>query len=243
MKEKKKSYFGSKNGSGSFQQIINEIPPIKRIIIGFLGNCPLFKYFADQIDTIGYERSMKVVRDYWYNYQNGKIFVKDFLPELPKIFSSTQSLDDLRTSKKFPSTPSDKDTFIYLDPPYLLNSRKKQAKVYEFELTEEDHIYLLDQIQDRPSKIAISCYDNLLYQEKLKGWRKKRWTVTTRSGKAVETLYMNYPTPEKLFTYDFLGKNNTDRQRIKRKILRIQKRLQQLPPREMNAILSTLQNL
>lgn len=227
----KNTYYGSKRGSGSFQQIMNEIPPVDKVIIGFLGNCPLFEYFSGKVDTIAYERSAKTIQDYWSNHP-GNIINADVLPQLPQLLSTASA---------------GAATFVYFDPPYLLDTRKSNKKVYEFEMSKDDHIYLLDQVTQPEvsalDKVAISCYDNKLYAEKLKGWRKKQWQVSTRNGTAIETLYMNYDTPKRLFTYDFLGNDRTDRQRIKRKISRIQNRLQELEPREAQAIFINLEKM
>lgn len=43
------------------------------------------------------------------------------------------------------------DSFFYLDPPYLLNTRS--AKQYQHEMTEEDHIQLLE------TNCALFCTD------------------------------------------------------------------------------------
>ena len=46
------------------------------------------------------------------------------------------------------------DSFFYLDPPYLLNTRS--AKQYQHEMTEEDHIQLLETIVHCSAQIMIS---------------------------------------------------------------------------------------
>jgi hypothetical protein len=51
---------------------------------------------------------------------------------------------------------------------------------------------------------------------------------------------MNYPEPKELHDYSLLGKDRTDRQRIKRKIERHVKRLQALSVLERKAILNAL---
>lgn len=48
------------------------------------------------------------------------------------------------------------DSFFYLDPPYLLNTRS--AKQYQHEMTEEDHIQLLETIVHCSAQIMISGF-------------------------------------------------------------------------------------
>ena len=62
------------------------------------------------------------------------------------------------------------NNLIYLDPPYLPSTRAA-AKVYDHEMTLEDHKNLLDVILKSPAQIMISGYDNDLYNEKLKDWK------------------------------------------------------------------------
>ena len=41
-------YTGSKYAHGSYQHIINEIPPFTKLVIGFLGACPIAQYFSSR---------------------------------------------------------------------------------------------------------------------------------------------------------------------------------------------------
>ena len=84
-----------------------------------------------------------------------------------------------------------KETFIYIDPPYLQRTRKKY--LYNFEMSDDEHIELLDVILKSDCKIMISGYENSLYDEKLKGWRKVTKNTTAEcSVKRIEILWMNY---------------------------------------------------
>ena len=83
------------------------------------------------------------------------------------------------------------DTFIYIDPPYLQDTRKKY--LYNHEMTDEQHVELLRVVKESSCKIMISAYENELYNEQLKGWRKEHKSTTAEcSRKRTETLYMNY---------------------------------------------------
>lgn len=89
--------------------------------------------------------------------------------------------------------------------------------------------------------VAISGYNSSLYEMHLGSWRKKSWQVRTHRRTVQETLWMNYERPEKLYTYDYLGRDRTERQRIRRKIMRWKSKLATLDPQERNAILNELQ--
>ena len=81
---------------------------------------------------------------------------------------------------------------IYADPPYLLKTRT--AKQYKHEMTEENHIELLETLLKHPGPVILSGYQSELYDEMLKGWHKE-----TTKGRAEyygqdrrETIWMNY---------------------------------------------------
>ncbi|MEA5151985.1 MAG: DNA adenine methylase [Oscillospiraceae bacterium] len=63
------------------------------------------------------------------------------------------------------------DALMYIDPPYLMQSRKS-GKLYRCEFARpEDHKRLLALIRESRAKIIISGYDNELYDTMLAGWR------------------------------------------------------------------------
>jgi len=91
----------------------------------------------------------------------------------------------------------DKDTFFYLDPAYMPETRHGQkASTYGREMTYEDHESLLSRILKVEGKVMISGYASALYDSTLAGWRRD-----THDGKAqvansgqprVEVVWMNY---------------------------------------------------
>ena len=92
------------------------------------------------------------------------------------------------------------DSFFYLDPPYLLNTRS--AKQYQHEMTEEDHIKLLETIVHCSAQIMISGYDTPLYNDYLHTWDTLRIPNQTTSGVIREEIvWMNYT--HQLSLYDF----------------------------------------
>ena len=83
------------------------------------------------------------------------------------------------------------DVFMYIDPPYLHSTRKNY--LYKYEMEDGEHEELLKTLVNHPGKILISGYDNDMYNDYLRGWRKANRNTLAENGlKRVETLWMNY---------------------------------------------------
>lgn len=227
-----KTYFGGKNGSGVYQQIINQIPPHDVYIEPFAGSGAIVQYkkaatvgtYINDIDPLIFEKWIGSGID---------------VPNC--VISNSCAIEFLR---KFYFSPFLRYV-VYLDPPYPLSSRRSDRKVYNNEMTDDQHIELLKVITDLPAfvNILISTYENQIYSEMLEGWSLHTFTAQTRQGPATELLYMNYRNAGILHQYDYLGNDYIDRQRIKRKIERETKKLLNLPAHERNAIIQAVLQL
>lgn len=83
------------------------------------------------------------------------------------------------------------DVFIYLDPPYVPEVRKKYQYVHE--MSKEDHVELLEKIIHHPAKILLSGYDTELYRNYLAKWYVcHRTTQAERGILRQEVLWSNY---------------------------------------------------
>lgn len=81
--------------------------------------------------------------------------------------------------------------FIYADPPYLRETRS--SRIYKHEMTEEDHVELLETILDHPGPVMLSGYQSNLYDEMLKGWNKETIGAFAEGGRGrTEVIWMNY---------------------------------------------------
>jgi DNA adenine methylase len=90
------------------------------------------------------------------------------------------------------------NVLMYLDPPYLLETRKNK-KVYCHEFSDEEHEELLKLIACSKAKIIISGYMNDLYKRYLGGWRMERTTAKDQAGNnKTECIWMNYPNSESM---------------------------------------------
>jgi hypothetical protein len=105
--------------------------------------------------------------------------------------------------------------FVYLDPPYLFETRGFR-KYYQHEFGEfQEHEALLDLIKSLPCMVAISGYWSLLYSWGLADWRCISWDVSTRGHtRATEYLWMNYEEPAELHDYRFLGDDFREREKL-----------------------------
>lgn len=98
-----------------------------------------------------------------------------------------ENLDAIELIKRYDT----KDVFIYCDPPYLVNTRKNY--LYKHEMSNEQHIELLNLLKSHPGKVMISGYDNELYDTALSNWHKEYKDTTAEQGlRRRECLWMNY---------------------------------------------------
>jgi len=136
------------------------------------------------------------------------------------------------------------DEFVYVDPPYLMETRRQQRQLYRYEYSESQHIELLDCLKVLPCPVMVSGYWSKLYADMLAGWRVQSFEAWTRGNTpATEYLWMNYPRPLELHDYTHLGDNFRERERIKRKKARWVKRLKKMPLLERQAILSAIASM
>jgi DNA adenine methylase len=83
------------------------------------------------------------------------------------------------------------NVFMYIDPPYLLDTRR--GKQYRHEMSDTDHEELLQAVLQSRAKIMISGYESEMYNEYLQGWQKGYFTSCAEKGKPrQEVVWMNY---------------------------------------------------
>ena len=212
------TYPGGKAGDGVYQRIISQIPPHETYVEAFLGGGAIMRFKRPADRNIAVEKDADVL-----------LAFDTPIPNLTKI--NANAIEWLKTYK------FSGDEFVYLDPPYLMSTRKHKAPIYRHEMGDEaSHRALLDVIKKLDVPVALSGYASDLYAQELKRWRSISFRVGTRGGAAIETLWMNYPYPTELHDYQYLGRDFTDRQRIKRKAERWQTKYSALPDLERQPI-------
>ena len=75
--------------------------------------------------------------------------------------------DALKIIKQYDS----EETLFFVDPPYLCSTRDSGTKAYKHDLTDDQHIELLDLLLSTKGKVILSGYRSDLYEEKLKSWK------------------------------------------------------------------------
>jgi hypothetical protein len=226
------TYFGGKGAAGVVHRIINQMPRHEVFVSGFLGHCAVMRFKKPAARQIGVEIDPAVIDTWkraryagWPVSQQVAITAGNFLDlDLPELL--------------LPST------FLYLDPPYLHETRSSRHR-YRFELSAQAHRRLLDKVAGLPCIVAVSCYDSDLYRAALDGWRKIQFQAQSRGGLRTETLYMNYPapTPGELHDQRYLGDNFRQREKSKRRLETIFRKIKNLTHEENAALLERLRGL
>ncbi|MCH7318694.1 DNA adenine methylase [Acinetobacter sp. ANC 5659] len=100
------------------------------------------------------------------------------------------------------------ETLFFIDPPYVRSTRTANVVAYRYEMSDSDHIALLDQLNQVNGKVLITGYEHDIYNEKLSHWKKLTKQVQA-SGKVggvtrQECLWLN---PKASFKTDLFGSN------------------------------------
>ncbi|MEM7101379.1 MAG: DNA adenine methylase [Pseudomonadota bacterium] len=116
--------------------------------------------------------------------------VSEFVQRLQGVIVENKSWDQL-----IPHYDSE-DCFMYLDPPYLLETRTAR-RGYRHEMEDEEHEALLRLIKSSDSMFAISGYDSDLYNDLLAGWEKRTLRARAEKNKPrIEMLWLCPRTSE-----------------------------------------------
>lgn len=261
-------YPGGKNGAGVHQAIINNIPPHDVYVEAFAGSAAVFRHklparrsFLIDKDPEWDPRGIladaadRDVPGYIGEPAERRRRGSALRPRDPEQAKAPILASRVRNAEAAGVICMHADArewlaayqwsgreFVYLDPPYLAATRRRGARrIYRCELREEkEHLELLSVIQAIPAAVMISGYWSALYAKSLQGWRSVRFTTSTRGGPAEEILWMNYPEPEALHDYRYLGGNFRERQDFKRMRERWARRLAIMPRLKRQALLAAI---
>ncbi|SYX84641.1 DNA adenine methylase [Paenibacillus alvei] len=82
------------------------------------------------------------------------------------------------------------NVLIYADPPYLLDVRR--GKMYEDEMSEDDHVELLAALKKHPGPAIVSGYAHDLYDDTLSEWKRETRRVQAEAGEIrTEVIWIN----------------------------------------------------
>lgn len=109
--------------------------------------------------------------------------------------SAFEYIESINDTEK--TTLNRSNCFMYVDCPYLPDTRTAK-KVYEYELSMEDHVRLATLLLDFKGSVMISGYDHALYDTLYKGWTKHTKDMPNHSGQGqtkerrIESIWCNY---------------------------------------------------
>jgi DNA adenine methylase len=85
------------------------------------------------------------------------------------------------------------ETLFYVDPPYVAETRtKKRANNYRFEMTDEQHVVLLDKLNMLTGMVVLSGYDNPIYKNLGSTWKKFEFkTFADGANERTECLWLS----------------------------------------------------
>jgi len=216
-----KNYPGRKGAAGAWQQILSNIPKCE-LFIECMAGSGLISSLVKGCQLIVNDIDKTVIDKIAYAADNVNFLHLHYKAILKRFNNGSAG------------------RVFYFDPPYLMETRSYQGKLYRHEWKKSDHLEFLKIVSKITSPVLISHFPCQLYDTRLKNWRKITYNTMTRAGARMENLYMNFSQPVLLQTYQHTGKNFTDRQRIKRKVERLIERLKNEPANERAAILSSV---
>lgn len=204
----------------NYQHLINLIPPHCVYIETHLGGGAVLRNKSPAEKNIGIDIDKKVI-SHWKDLSNNayELYEMDAICFLK--------------SYKFQG-----NEFVYCDPPYLPETRRKK-RIYKYEYSFEDHVSLLNVISKLKCNVMISGYPSELYKKKLCDWICVEIPGASHIGKREEIVWLNF-NQHSLHDYRYLGKDFRERERIKRKASRWKTKAAMLPRFERHAIISSL---
>jgi DNA adenine methylase len=95
-----------------------------------------------------------------------------------------------------------KNSFAFIDPPYVHSTRNGGTSSYEHEMTDSDHRRLLSVVGSLKGLVMVCGYSSPAYAEALKGWHVVDTFRRNAVGKSrihkIERIWMNYRLSDEL---------------------------------------------
>lgn len=93
------------------------------------------------------------------------------------------------------------DTLFFVDPPYVHSTRKMgSSKYYHHELTDDDHVQLLQQLDKVSGLVVLSGYNSDIYNDMLCSWIRHSTSARISAGRGTavrtEVVWLNQKCSE-----------------------------------------------
>lgn len=123
----------------------------------------------------------------WVNYAP---YLKEFQERLRGVIIEN------RPALELAKIHDTEETLHYFDPPYLQGLRRVGS--YSHEMTDAEHLEMLNVAKSLKGKVIISGYPSELYDRELGVWRRvERKARSDKAGLRTEVLWMNFPEPKR----------------------------------------------
>ena len=260
------TYPGGKSGAGVFQTIINLMPPHDIYVEPFLGGGAVMRLKRPAAVNVGVDRDRAALEsvvlplpavaaatgrpseahllDIWaWRRSSVPEWGPPSLLDPIAIPAGGGPAFELRVGDgieflRVLELPS--SALVYCDPPYLRSTRATRKDLYQFEMTDAQHLELLSVIKTLKCRVMISGYSSTLYARELKTWNACAFQAATRGKPAAEWVWCNYPRPVELHDYRYLGSNYREREQIKRMKARWIGKLERMPALKRQALLAAI---
>jgi DNA adenine methylase len=204
-----------------YQHLINLMPPHQTYIESHLGGGAVLRNKKPAERNIGIDIDPKVISRWQAEYSG----VCELLQTDAINFFSKYNFQG--------------NELIYVDPPYLPETRRQQ-QVYTFDYNRNDHERLLDVLIKLPCMVMLSGYDNELYNAKLHSWRKIKFSAKTHVDVREECVWLNFEPSNELHDMRHYGATFRERQTIKRRQERLHNRIQSMSSHERGELIQWL---
>lgn len=122
----------------------------------------------------------------WNNYSSR---ILNAAERLKQVYIENQ--DALKVISYYDSA----ETLFFVDPPYVMDTRSKNIVAYRHELTDAQHVELLELLNNLQGKVIVSGYDCELYTSHLSSWKKLTRSVQASGNRGgvtrLECLWIN----------------------------------------------------
>ena len=228
------TYPGGKEGAGVWQRIVNLMPPHALYVEMFVGGGAVLRNKEPAQNSVAFDVDREALAELETRYRSARPTEGDRIQ-----FLAEDSLAWLRRAGGVIGA----GVLIYADPPYPLSARLTDRTRYARDLTDEEHVELLERLTLTAARVMVSGYRCPIYDTWLADWTRIDYKAMTRGGHMVdESLWLNFQPPSRLHGYARVGTDYRERERIKRKRKRWLANFAELDDLEREAIFSDLDN-